>query len=373
MSRARVLPSKLPLTVACPGSLQLQEQAEIPPPTREQAEGTLGHLVAQKYAEGHGALWHLGRVVTQLGHEVEIDDDMIEGAVIYKGEAQVNGRFEGPIDIPDLSECHGVPDWWRVLRQEQHSVNQLKVIEYKYGHRHVEVFEHVTLMAYASGIARFLELSDDFPVVLVVVQPRDYTDDPVREWKTTVGNIRRLVAEKIRPRVELALGPNPPTFTGNHCMDCNAKHICKTLAKTNDRIVDFSEVAAPLTLDDTHVGQRLRIITDAIKRLEAEKTGLYQHATARALKTRIAHWSMEPGQTRKRWNDEVTPEQVIDMGNLFGIDLAKPRQAVTPTQAIAKGIDSTVIDSYSYRPPGAMRLVPDDTTRTRKIFGDNKQ
>jgi hypothetical protein len=65
MSHARVMPSKLDLTVRCPGSLQLQEQAAAkgspPVETFEQAEGTGAHTVALKHASGAGAEWPLGR------------------------------------------------------------------------------------------------------------------------------------------------------------------------------------------------------------------------------------------------------------------------------------------------------------------------
>ncbi len=62
------------------------------------------------------------------------------------------------------------------------------------------------------------------------------------------------------------------------------------------------------------------------------------------------------------------------MGDLFNINIRKPTALKTPTQAIQAGFDKSMIETnYAHRPPGAMRLVPDDTTRTRKIFGDNRK
>lgn len=374
MSHARVMPSKLHLTVPCPGSLQLQEQVEPTPETEEQAEGTLGHLVAHKHAIGSGAEWPLGRKVKIGEHEFEIDDDMVDGAAIYAEEAQPGGRFEDAVSIPDVHPtlCFGTPDYWRYILETY--LRLLKVIDYKYGHRYVEVFEHYQLIAYAAGVARFLNLPLDFPVMLVIVQPRNYTHGPVREWKTTVAEIYRICAEVIAPRVALALGPNPPTVTGRHCLDCQARHVCKTLQTANANIVDFSGTAEAHNMPDAAVGAELRILKEAIKRLEARYTGLYEHASSLARSGHaIAHWGMQPGQSRLKWKDDVTPEKVAAMGDLYGLDLRKPLAVKTPTQCIQAGVDKSIIDGdYAHRPTGALRLVEDDTTRTRKIFGDNR-
>ena len=373
MSHARAMPSKFHLTVPCPGSLQLQEEAARRAPpimTRDQAEGELGHIVARKHAQGLGDEWPVGRTVHVGRHEFDIDDDMVDGAALYADEAQANGRFEEPVSIPDVQECFGTPDWWRVLITEV--IRQLKAIDYKYGHRYVEVFEHYQLIGYLSGIARMLNLPLDFPVVAVIVQPRNYTHGAVREWKTTVGEIHRIVAEVIAPRVALALGPNPPTVAGRHCIDCGARHLCKTLATADASILDFAGTAEPQELPNWAVGQELRMLKDAIKLLEARYTGLYEHASAAARTEAIPHWGFEPGNGKYRWKDDTKPEHVAAVGDLMGVDIRKPMQLITPTQAIKKGIDATVISSYAHRPPGAMRLVPDDTIRTRKIFGGNK-
>jgi hypothetical protein len=357
--------------------LQLQEQAaakgELTPPTEEQAEGELAHLVAMKHAIGAGHEWPVGRKVKVGSYDFEIDEDMIDGAAIYSDEAQVGGRFENPVSVPDVhATCFGTPDYWRAIIETY--LRLLKVIDYKYGHRYVEVWHHYQLIAYAAGVARFLGLALDFPVTLVIVQPRNYTHGVVREWHTTVGEIYRICAEVIAPRVELALGENPPTYTGRHCLDCQARHLCKTLQTADASIVDYSATAEVREMPDAAVGSELRILKDAIKLLEARYTGLYEHASNLARTGHsIAHWGMQAGQGRLKWKDDVTPDAVASMGDLFGLDLRKPMAVKTPTQCIAAGVDKSIIDGdYAHRPPGAMRLTPDDTIRTRKIFGDNR-
>lgn len=370
-SPARVRPSKLDLTVACPGSLQLQEQVPPVPPTFEQAEGTGGHLVALKYATGAHADWALGRKFEIEGHQLEVDDDMIDGAILYAGEAQANGRFEDPVKIPDVhpTECWGTPDYWRCLMEQY--IRLLTVIDYKYGHRYVEVWQCFQLIAYAAGVIRFLDLPADFPVKLVIVQPRSYSGDgPIREWVTTAEEIIRICHEEIHPKVELALSPIPPTTSGRHCQDCSARNACRTYQQTTESLVDFSGTAEIRDLTAETIGQELRLLKEAIKRLEGRYTGLYEQASNMARSgVRIHHWTMEHGTGRLKWKNDTTPVNLITMADLLGINIRKPTAVLTPTQVIAAGIDKEVVEPhYAERLRGAARLVQDDTTKLRKIF-----
>lgn len=371
MSHARVMPSALHLTVPCPASLRLQESVVPAPPTLEQAEGELGHLVARKHAEGFKEEWSLGRKYTIGQHELEIDEDMIEGAALYREEAQPNGRFEETVNIPDIPECFGTPDWWRVLMEAY--IRLLTVIDYKYGHRYVEVFEHYQLIAYAAGIARMLGLDLDFPVKLVIIQPRNYTNGYYREWKTTVGEIYRLCAEVIKPRVDEALGPEPRAITGKHCLDCHARHACKTLQTSGMSIVEFIAKGEIHEMPNDAVGAELRILSEARKILEARYTGLYEQASNLARGGfRVPFWGLEAGKSRLKWKDDTNVESLAAMGDLFNVQLRKPVALITPTQAKNAGLDEGVLEEYSHRPPGAIKLVPDDATKTRKIFGENR-
>lgn len=373
---ARVRPSGLSLTVPCPGSLSLQEQTELlygpTIETREQAEGSVAHIVAMKHGQGLGAEWGVGRTLEYNGTTWTVDDDMVDGAIMYKNEAQINGRFEETVAIPDVhpTECAGTPDWWHCWMDAV--LKLLKVIDYKYGHRYVEVWEHWQLVAYAAGIARFLNLPLDFPVKLVIVQPRCYTGAPVREWPTTVEVIYKLCADRIAPAARLALEPNPPTLTGRHCIDCRARDKCKTLQYSNANIVDFIGTAELSHMSDDAVGQELRILKAAQKQLEARYTGLYERANhlARA-GTRIAYWSLEPTRGKYDWLPETPVDNVAAMGDMVNVNLRKPLKLLTPTQAIDAGIDASIIAMYAKRFNGATRLVEDDATKLRKIFGDN--
>ena len=58
------------------------------------------------------------------------------------------------------------------------------------------------------------------------------------------------------------------------------------------------------------------------------------------------------------------------MGELLGFDLAKPKEPITPAQARKIGVDNSLIDEYSQRVPGALKLV--EAKDARKVFRGDK-
>lgn len=372
MSHARVMPSALNLTVNCAFSLIAQEQVPPTPETDEEAEGSAAHFVAYKVAS-RARTFKLGEKFEHGGKTWAIDDEMLDGAVLYAGEAQYHSaaRFENSVAVPDVHPtlCSGTPDYWRVIIESYFKL--LKVIDYKYGHRWIEVYEHYQLIAYAAGVARFLNLPLDFPVMLVIVQPRAYGGPPVREWTLTVGEIYDYCAKIIAPKVSEALGSEPKATTGQHCVDCKARHACEAYRYTNANLVDFSRRGVVEHLSPQQMGQELRILREAIKRLEGRYEGL--HAQAENLANaghNIPFWQMEQKEGRRTWDAPV--EIVASMGDLLGLNLRKPVSLITPTQAIGAGIDESIIKEYSHRPKGARKLVPINTTAVRKKLGEKQ-
>jgi hypothetical protein len=59
------------------------------------------------------------------------------------------------------------------------------------------------------------------------------------------------------------------------------------------------------------------------------------------------------------------------MGQLFGVDLAKPG-VKTPTQAKKAGVDEAVIMAYSVTPMGSVKLTPVNPADARRVFGTTK-
>jgi hypothetical protein len=62
---------------------------------------------------------------------------------------------------------------------------------------------------------------------------------------------------------------------------------------------------------------------------------------------------------------------VFAFGDAMGVELRKPQEPITPTQAVAAGLDRAIIDSASMttRPDRGVELVKDDGQRARRAFG----
>lgn len=400
---ARIAPSSLDLTVACNASLQLQESVSPLPQTDDEAEGHAGHWVARRYLAGYGRDLPIGAKFPCSGREWKVDADMFAGARLYEralGGAHPDLHIEERVDIKrvHLFECWGTPDGWRYfpdaraaysecppgLPADRFNTGQIKIIrvgDYKYGHRHIEVFEHFQTVGYVVGVAEKLELNDNdenLYIELILVQPRSYhKDGPIRIWRTKLINLRALVniANNSAHRALVPLNaPNPPlATTGPHCIDCRARHMCKALQINTAHLIDFSHTAERVELPAWAIGQEWMLVHDARKRLEAREEGLAAQAEALIrMGQSVPHLHLEPGRSNLSYFDDVKADELVGLGDIVGIDLRKKLERkdliVTPTQAIQLGIDGEVMKSYAHRPSGKLKLARDNSILARKVF-----
>jgi hypothetical protein len=221
-----------------------------------------------------------------------------------------------------------------------------------------------------------LGLDDNDPDLfceLTLVQPRIYhPEGPVRSWRCHVSMLRAIL-NIARGAATEALNPNPRTITNNACIDCKARHVCKTLHYATDAFIEFSGTAEVVELPPEAMGQELAMIDDAIKRLEARRTGLAAQGEALARQGKpIAFYHLAPGQSRLAYFENVNVPELIGLGEVIGIDLRKPQtlkeSIVTPTQAIALGVDESVMRSYAHRPKPGLKFTRDNAITARKVF-----
>lgn len=399
----RISPSSLSLTVACNASVQLQESVVPLPETDEEAEGHAGHWVARRYAAGYGHELPVGAKFHCNGREWKVDGDMFAGAMLYArslGDAHPDLHLEERVEVRRVHEtdCAGTPDGFRyfpdaraayatcpeglpVDRFNAGLIKLIRVGDYKYGHRYVEVFENYQLGPYATGVADKLGLDDNDPnlyVELILVQPRNYRPGgPVSIWRSQLVNLRAMIniASNAAHRALIPLTePNAPlATTGAHCLDCRARHVCATLQRNSMHLADFSHTAERVELPPGALGQELLIVQDARKRLEAREAGLLAQAEA-VLRAghAVPHYHLEPGRSILTYHEDVKTDELVGLGDLIGINLRKTLErkdlVVTPTQAIQLGIDETVMKSYASRPKGALRLARDNSVTARKVF-----
>lgn len=349
----------------CPGSASLEAQY-VTPDTPSAREGTAAHFYATERLQGRV---HPAGMLTPNG--VPIDQDMIDGGdLLYRTVTAIAGEPA----VETLHTMHGLihpavegtPDVVIV----DLAAHRLWVIDYKYGHRYVEIYRNLQLLCYAAGAWERLELTRDdvkgWEVTLCIVQPRCYSAQSVRTWQTLGHVVWEAIAE-IAVQAELAAGPNPPTHTGDYCRDCDARHACDALRKAGGLAMDVASDASPQGMTTTEAAVELRWLTLAAERLEARRTGLQETIRA-AIQAgaSVPYWSLERSRGLERWTRPAA--EVIAMGDMMGVDIRKPQAPLTPRQAREAGLDETVIAGYSDRIPGEAKLVMVGQTDVARRF-----
>jgi hypothetical protein len=310
-----------------------------------------------------------------------VTDDMIDGAGEYVadithtlarfGKTPADGAIESPIDIKRIHpQAFGTPDFraWLPRGTAHPSRPTLLLYDFKFGHRVVEVFENPQLVEYAAGCISGTNLKDtDTHVIAKIVQPRAFhRDGIVRQWEFHGEDIRALVNVGMNAAHE-ALGPDPRTHTGPECRDCTARHACEAFQRAAQSAMVESGRPIPLDLDPAALGVEYAMARQALEVLEARVSGLEQQALALFQSGRnVPGLAVEHGRGRQRWT--VPVDQILNIGRMMEINVAKPASALTPKQAIAAGLPEALVTGLTETPRAAAKIVKDDGSRARAIF-----
>lgn len=365
-------PSGAPVWVLCaaaPKMWQLYPEAED---NAAALEGEAVHWAGAELLAGRDIA--LGLVAP---NNMTLDAEMVEAAddwcqLIRRWDRVEQLHIEERVTVPLVhADNWGTPDAWAFGHNPTTGRGLLRVADLKYGHGYVPVFENWQLIDYACGILSDLGVNNAIgdkllDVEFTIFQPRNYSaDGPVRTWRVKVENLRPLY-ERLRVAAEAATGPNPPAAVNPGCKHCSARHACGTLQQTAYANADLAYANQPIDLGLTALGQELRILRRAKAALDARLSGLEeaaQHALKGGKTVPFSRLQTNPG--RVVWAKPVS--EVVTMGQLCGVDLAKPG-AVTPKQALDKGVPAALIDAFSVQNSGSIVVVPDDGTDARRLF-----
>jgi len=365
----RLPPNSAGVWVECPGSVRIAER--IPDTSTDRAEGDAAHWVAAEAVRG--AMPALG---VSAPNGMAVTQEMLDGAALYA--AAVWSRIdpsslwiEHELPMTYIEGQTGVPDTYGI------GVNRyvLHNVEYKFGHRFVDAFENWecishTLAAFDHLVATGVwapTAEAHITAEITVVQPRNYdAGGPVRSWSVRMDHLRAH-RNILSNAAGLSQREDAPTKVGPQCRLCDARHRCSTLQAAAYDIAQFAGTVAAADLTPQQVGNELRWLHRMQAILSSRVDGLETQAESVLRRGgRVPHYELQQGNGRERWND---PAAAIAIAAVFGHDIAKPQEAITPAQARAKGLPPEVIAQYAVRPPGELKLVPANTTQSRKIFG----
>lgn len=140
----------------------------------------------------------------------------------------------------------------------------LDVTDLKMGEGIVVEPEHNSQMMYYAFMliaTKFETLDDDFPVRLTIVQPRAFCHEgPIRDWWTTVGDIKRWVARELLPAMN---STDDELVPGKWCRFCPAKLVCPMLHSLV-RAAAFYDPKEVLTLTAKNLGDSYQL-AEAVK------------------------------------------------------------------------------------------------------------
>lgn len=374
----------------CTGYVGMVQQVPDVGDNQDALEGEASHEIGSELVLYSARGVNSTRAEEYVGEEasngVIWTEEMFEGAKIYADDvAQVMrsiGVFGGSnfgneerVKCPKVHELSfGTTD--QFLYDDRSDGGTLYVWDYKFGHEVVDPFENWQLMNYVSGIiedrANITNWDPSFiKVHLRIVQPRSYhRDGPIREWVTTLDVVRKHI-QTLRTNAAIALGPNATLNTGSHCKHCQARYACPAAIKAGTGFYEVSMQPIPVDLTPEQAGVQLLMLNRAYEHIKSQKTG-FEEIVKHLVKSgkSVPGWLVEMGKGNEKWNKSI-PE-VIDLGNMLGIDLKKPDEAVTPNKARQLGIDEAVIKEYATRPNTKLKIVKDDGILLRQIFGDRK-
>lgn len=357
----------------CPASTTMEARVPEPEQSQDQLDGEAAHWGLAETLKGN--VVGLGQIAP---NGVPLTEEMLEGIDLMHhdilrelapyGLSPSQGKIEKPLALPAIhAQAWGTPDF-SIWVPGWH----LYLYDFKFGRRYVPVYENPQLIEYLSGElgwARSQGVLDlHIRVTLKIVQPRSYSNEgPVRAWTFTASDVRAHINRASNAAHE-ALGANPRMHVGPECRDCAARHHCPALQAAAMHACDMAVQAQPIDLPVSAMALEYRTLRRYLELMEARASGLEEQLLSLARNGKsVPGLRVEHGLGRERWS--IPAAQVIAIGQALGVNLQKPVEALTPKQAVDKGLHPEALKGITTAGRGEARLVEDDGSLARRVFG----
>lgn len=335
--------------------------------SEEAREGTAAHWYLAERLSGRwpakGAIAENGVPITaEMARYVQpLIDAVQEVQAINDSGVHVETR---------VSMAHGVhPDNWGtcdVFLVDQ-AARTIHIWDFKYGHGYVDHERNWQMIDYAQGVIEHHGLAPGaFSVSMTVYQPRCFHRGPaMRTWAVT-GEEHMALVNELHLAAKL-VSPNASAVTGPECKHCRGRAVCEANQRMAGHIVDIAMRSTSDGLNPREMGAEYAMLIEAEARLKARRTGMEEAIKANPTGT---GWVREQGFGREKWT--VSAEEVFALGDMMEppINLAKPREAITPVQARDLGLDVEVSKAYTIVPKGEVKLVRQSSSAAARAFSE---
>lgn len=340
-------------------------EAVYPEDTESEAarEGTAAHWYLAERLSGR---WPVKGAIAENGVPVTVEmmdhvEPLVEAvqATASGGEVHVEARLH-------MTAVHPTDNWGTCdIYLVDHSTRTIHVWDFKYGHGYVDHERNWQMIDYAQGVIEAHTLVHGwYSVSMTVYQPRCYhRGPPLRTW-TISGEEHAALVHELHMAAKL-VSPNAAAVTGPECKNCRGRVVCEANQRMAGFVADIAMRTVDTPLDPAAMGAEYDMLITAQERLKARITGLEEAIKANPTGT---GWITEQGFGREKWS--VPAEEVIALGDMMGVDVRKPLEAITPAQARKKGLDVEVSKAYTTIPKGEVKLVRQSSSAAARAFSE---
>ncbi len=365
-------PSSAWLRRLCPGSARAC--AAVPNESNEfMREGIDAHRVAERAVKQASYSVYPGHGYTDYQLQ-----QMVKAAEIYASHVHgISGtkpiHIESRLDISNIHpDCFGTCDAWYYDEANK----QVHIWDFKYGRKAVEVEENWQMIEYAAGVVNEVgKIFDDYcdpgnenyweiyetfinsvGFNFHIVQPRaKHENGIIRTWKINYEYLNYCFSEAKNFEFN-AETENAPLVAGDHCQNCRARFGCQAFKDT--ALLAGVALTGRTALPETpqQISNELSYLREAHVVLDTRIKALTQQAMSVIKQGQsVPGYKLMPALSRSKWN---IPGHVIEeLGTMHGCNLIKPKEAITPSQAIAAGMPYEIVNANCSKEVTGEKLV----------------
>ena len=289
--------------IACPGSVALVDKMPPKPSSKYADEGTLLHDTIADVLDGKGAPEsYIGRKHEDVVLTQELLDTKLNVALAaldtIDPTAEMVYAVEAVVGFGDY-----LPDVFGSVDLIGRIGRRAVVLDWKFGDGvAVEVEENAQLLFYAAAAMRTTATAwafkDADEVELIIVQPPS-----VKRWLTTLDRVREFEDALVRA-VKVALAPDAPLASGDHCRWCAAKPVCPVMTGAIDRVTRAKIDALPVD-QIAHYLDQIPAVEAFLKDLQQLAHGLMEEGKA------IPGWKLVNKRAVRKWTDDAKAAKAL--------------------------------------------------------------
>jgi len=270
-------------------------------------------------------------------------------------------------------ECFGTPDYWEFFELDM----ILEIADYKNGRTDVSPVENWQMLTYLSGIIAGIHVKlpfvniDDIVIRIAIVQPNSNNGgDTIKTWSLACADLK-FYTERLRNAAHEAMSLNPVCSPSpESCKYCKARLTCDAFNITMDNMITCC-ASGDIPLE-RNLGYTIQQVWVAEKMIKALKSAV-ESEIFETIKSGVPVQGCEIGTGRGKLAWVGTIEETVPAAQLLGVDIMKPHERITPTQAKKKlkkaGLPEDLFKSLTEYTPGKLVIKPVDLSKTKLAFG----